>query len=144
MGSRRYRFVSQDPVDAPPFAPLVRAAVYDVRARDAVRVEADVVGSYEIKNFHALVDLGVTAVITSDDSSFEFRPGAGVTYRVVQDLRIGAEVYAELDVDNKAARWIAAGPNLGWSHGRTWVSASFGIGLYQIQTAPRFVWGIAF
>ena len=141
----RYRFVSQDPVDAPAFAPLVRAAVHrDIRVRDAVRAEVDLVGSYELENFHAVVDLGFASVITADDASFQLRPGAGVSYRVVGDLRIGAEVYSELDLDDKAARWVAAGPNLGWSHGRVWVSASFGIGLYQIQTAPRVVWGIAF
>src|SRR4051812_16758367 len=55
----RYRFVSQDPVDAPPFAPLLRIAVKrDVTVRDDLYVEADAVGSYEVGAVHALVDLG--------------------------------------------------------------------------------------
>ena len=48
------------------------------------------------------------------------------------------------NLENKAPRWIAAGPNLAWSHGRSWVSAAMGIGLYQIKTAPALQWGIMF
>jgi len=36
------------------------------------------------------------------------------------------------------------GPSLGWSHGRFWLSAAFGVGVYQIKTAPRVVWGVLF
>ena len=141
----RYRFVSQDPVDAPPFAPLARVAIKrDVRVRDVVRAEIDLVLSYEMDDLHALIDIGLVGDLNGDQASFEIRPGAGVSYRVTGDLRLGGEVYSELSFDDKAARWVAAGPNLGWSHGRFWLSAAFGIGLYQIQTAPRVVWGIAF
>jgi hypothetical protein len=141
----RYRFVSQDPVDAPPFAPFIRAAIErDVRARDTVRAEIDLVGSYEMDAVHALVDLGFAGNIAQEDASFEIRPGAGVSFRVTGDLRLGAEVYGQISFDTPEQRWVAAGPNLAWSHGRFWLSAAFGIGLYQIQTAPRAVWGIAF
>ena len=37
-----------------------------------------------------------------------------------------------------------AGPNVAWSHGRTWISAAYGIGLYHIRDAPKLNWGIAF
>ena len=141
----RYRFVTQDPVEAPPFAPLLRVAIArDVRVRDIVHAEIDLVGSYEVDALHALVDVGFTGDLGQDDASFEIRPGAGVSYRVAGDLRLGAEVYGELSFDTKEKRWFAAGPNLAWSHGRFWLSAAFGIGVYQIQTAPRVVWGIAF
>jgi hypothetical protein len=93
----RYRFVSQDPVDAPPFAPLVRVAV----KRD-------------------------------------------VSFQVYGDFRLGAEVFGHISVDESADRWVAAGPNLAWSHGRSWVSAAMGIGIYQIKTAPALQWGIMF
>jgi hypothetical protein len=63
---------------------------------------------------------------------------------VIDDLRLGAEVYAELDIDESANRWAIVAPNLAWSHGRTWISAAMGIGVYHISNAPRVMWGIAF
>ena len=143
----RYRFVASDPVDAPAFAPLARVAIKrDVTVRDLVVVEADVVASTTTPSgsVHALVDLGVTAGITKDKQEIVLRPGAGVSFRAVGDLRIGAEVFAEINLDSSAQSWAAAGPNLAWSHGRFWLSAAFGIGVYQIDTAPRLQWGIAF
>lgn len=143
----RYRFVSSDPVDAPPFAPLVRVAVQrDVIVRDLVLVEADLVASTttESGSVHALVDLGVSAGLTPDDQIFVLRPGLGVSFKVVGDLRLGAEAFAELNLESKATSWAAAGPNLAWSHGRFWLSAAMGIGIYHIETAPRVQWGIAF
>ena len=140
----RYRFVSQDPVEAPPFVPLVRVAVKrDVTARARVRAEADIVASYRAGRLHALVDLGVTGDLGST-SHFELHPGAGVSVEVAGELRLGAEAYAELSLDDEAESWAVVGPNLAWTHGRFWLSAAFGIGVYQIETAPRIVWGILF
>lgn len=141
----RYRFVTQDPVEAPAIAPLVRIAVKrDVAVRDRVRVEADLVVSYQSGRLHALIDVGGVAELGRDDSHFELRPGAGVSVAVVGDLRLGAEVYAELSADDERESWAVVGPNLAWTHGRFWLSAAFGIGVYQIDTAPRIVWGILF
>jgi hypothetical protein len=140
----RYRFVSQDPVEASPLAPLVRVAVKrDVTVRDRMRAEADVVASYRAGRVHALVDLGVTGDI-GRDSHFELHPGAGVSIEIAHGLRLGAEAYAELSFDDETASWAAVGPNLAWTHGRFWLAAAFGIGVYQIDTAPRVVWGILF
>ena len=141
----RYRLVSQDPEDAPDFAPLVRLAVKrDIGTRDAVQPEADVVLSYETGRVHLLLDLGMVASITKDDRLIQFRPGAGVSVEVIDDLRFGAEFYAELDIDESNNRWAIVAPNLAWTHGRTWISAAMGIGVYQIGNAPRLMWGIAF
>jgi hypothetical protein len=141
----RYRFVSQDPVDAPRLAPLVRVAVKrDVTVRDRVRTEADLVASYQNCRVHALIDIGAIGEFARDDSHFELRPGAGVSFTVTDELRLGAEAYAELSFDDERKSWAIVGPNIAWTHGRFWLSASFGIGVYQIDTAPRFVWGILF
>lgn len=141
----RYRLVSQDPVDAPPFAPLLRVAVKrDVSVRDAVRVEADAVGSYEIGAVHALIDVGFISDIGPDDQHSELRPGGGVSVRATDELRVGAEVYAELSLDSLGKSWAVVGPNVAWTHGRFWLSGAFGIGIYQVEVAPRVVWGIAF
>jgi hypothetical protein len=143
----RYRFVSSDPVDAPPFAPLARLAVKrNVTTRDAVVVEADFVASTTTGSgsVHALIDLGVTAGLTKDEQEIELRPGAGVSFKAVGDLRLGAEAFGEFNLEESSASWAAVGPNLAWSHGRFWLSAAFGIGVYHIETAPRVQWGIAF
>ena len=143
----RFRLVSGDPVDAPPFAPLIRVAIKrDVTTRDTTIVEANFVASTTTPtgSVMGLVDLGFVAGINKDDQAYEARPGVGVSFKVVGDLRLGAEVFAHIDLEESAGRWVAAGPNLAWSHGRSWVSAAMGIGLYQIKTAPALQWGIMF
>jgi hypothetical protein len=150
----RYRFVTQDPNDAPPIAPLVRVAVKrDVTG--AIRPELDVVVSYEHDRFHALADFGVVMDIATrssftraagGDHHVELHPGAGISIRTVGDLRFGAEFYGEASLDNAEGghSWWVVGPNMAWTHGRFWMSGSYGIGVYGIRSAPRLVWGVAF
>jgi hypothetical protein len=33
---------------------------------------------------------------------------------------------------------------MAWSHGRSWLSGSYLIGVYHVRDAPRLNWGIAF
>lgn len=141
----RYRLVTQDPEDAPAFAPLIRVAVKrDVGQRDAIQPEVDAVVTYDAGRVQLTLDLGMVGQFTKDDHRLEFRPGGGVSVQVVGDLRLGAEAYAEIDLDNSNNSWAIVAPNLAWSHGRTWISAAMGIGVYQIDNAPRIMWGIAF
>jgi hypothetical protein len=142
----RYRFVTQDPVDAPDFVPLVRVAVKrDVVERDALRVEGDLVASYQSGRVFALVDAGYIGQFRSGETHQEIRPGAGVSVQVVGDLRLGVEAYAELGLDsNEGESWAVVGPDLAWTHGRFWLSAAYGIGVYQIKAAPRMMWGVLF
>lgn len=141
----RYRLVSQDPVDAPALAPLVRVAVKrDVTQRDDVRVEADIVTSYETGAVNALVDIGFIGDLQPNQKHTEIRPGGGISVRVDGDLRLGAEVYSELSLDTHGESWAVVGPNMAWTHGRFWLSGSFGIGVYHVGLAPRVMWGIAF
>jgi hypothetical protein len=141
----RYRFVSQDPEDAPEIAPLARVAVKrDVVVRDIVRVEADFVVSFERGRLHLLADAGFVGEISRHDSQLQVRPGAGISVRAVGDLRLGAEVYSELSLESGGTSWVTVGPNLAWTHGRFWLSAALGIGVLNIKTAPRLMWGIAF
>lgn len=142
----RYRMVTQDPVDAPPFAPLVRVALKRlVLDRETLQPEADVVTSYQQGIVHALVDVGFLGQVSQDAHHFELRPGAGVSIAAIDQLRFGAEAFAEIALDdNGGSTWAVVGPNLAWSHGRTWLSASFGIGVYHIKDTGRLQWGIAF
>jgi hypothetical protein len=148
----RYRFVTQDPVDAPPLAPLLRVALYrSILDREKWIPEADFVVSFEQGRVQVLADLGAYAELVTcsgrsncDSTHFEAHPGAGFSVRATGDLRLGAEIHAELPLDHGGDGWAAAGPNLAWSHGRTWLSASYGIGFYGIRDAPKVQWGIAF
>ncbi|HEX5060478.1 MAG TPA: hypothetical protein VFV99_14020 [Kofleriaceae bacterium] len=142
----RYRFVTQDPVDAPAIVPLLRVGVKRlITQRDGFQPEADLVVSYESGIVQAEVDLGFLAQVgIQGDDYYAFRPGAGVSVLAIDDLRFGAEFFAE--INNADDSWYIAGPNMAWTHGRFWMSAAFGVGLDQdrIKTAPRVQWGIAF
>lgn len=142
----RYRFVTQDPVDAPAIAPLLRVGVKRlITQREGFQPEANLVVSYESGIVQVLVDLGFVAEIgIKGDDYYAFRPGAGVSILAIEDLRFGAELLAELN--NTEDSWYIAGPNMSWTHGRFWISGAFGVGLDQdrIKTAPRVQWGVAF
>jgi hypothetical protein len=142
----RYRFVTQDPENAPALAPLLRVAVKrDVAVRDAVIVEADLVASYDQGPFQALIDLGIAGSISANDALFEARPGAGFSVKVVGDLRLGAEAFLEYNLkDGTGENWAAVGPNFAWTHGRFWLSGAALIGVDNINFAPRFMFGVAF
>ena len=149
----RYRFVTQDPEDAPEFAPLVRVGVKRlVTNRDAIRPEINLVASYESGIVHVLADIGFIAEINvspepMEKNTFELRPGIGVSVLAIEDadLRFGAELYSEIKLGEEGT-WLMLGPNLSWTHGRFWVSAAYGFGLITSTktNAPRVQWGIAF
>jgi len=156
----RYRLVTSDPVDAPPLVPLVRFGMFrPLIDRQSVESEADFVLAYNAGDVQVLADIGLYGELERDcprnapvdmngnklcdKHHFEAHPGAGVSYRAVGDVRFGAEVHAEISIDNGES-WAAIGPNMAWSHGRFWMSAAYGIGVYHIKDAPRVQWGIAF
>jgi hypothetical protein len=146
-GEVRYRFVTSDPTDKPPLVPLIRFAVKRqvTGPRDVWQPEADLVASYDLGRTQLLADVGAVGEISENAQHFELRPGAGVSVLAAGEVRFGAEVFAEIALDNNGdGSWVAAGPNIAWSHGRTWLSAAYGIGLFHIRDAPKFNWGIAF
>lgn len=144
----RYRLVTMDPEEAPPFAPQIRATLKrNVLARDVMRPELAFVATYEVGSVVIGADLGVAADLSraeNRNNHFEARTGLGVSVLAVGDLRFGAELFAQLSLDDYGSTWAVAGPNVSWTHGRFWVSAMYGVGVYQIKDAPRMQWGIAF
>lgn len=141
----RYRFASQDPAEAPSLIPLLRLAVKrDVTNRDNARLEGDVIATYEAGAVQAVIDLGIVGDVNSTTQHFEARPGFGLSYAATSELRIGAEVYSELSLDQGSESWASAGPNLSWTHGRFWLSGTIGYGVYHVKIASRVMWGIAF
>jgi hypothetical protein len=148
----RYRLVSADPVEAPPIVPLIRVGVYrETEDRGLTEVQVDAVATYTHGRVHVGADLGFYGDLHAadgaggHDNNLELHPGAGVSVLAVGDLRIGAEVFAQLGlVSTDNDKWVAAGPDLSWTAGRFWLTATYGIGISGIGTAPRLLWGIAF
>jgi hypothetical protein len=143
----RWRLTDPDPVEGGPFTPLLRLGVKRiVAARNTVRFEGGVVLALDVGPARLAADLG--AVVQVDDAGHHMStatPMAGVSVAVVPELRVGAEVVTALQLgDSNALTWVAAGPNLSVTLGRSWISGAFLIGLYQIDLAPRLNWGIAF
>jgi hypothetical protein len=143
----RLRLASSDPVEAGPVVPLVRlGAKRLVAARERVRGEADLVVSAEMgRCWRAVADLGVFAETGTGKDFYSLRPGAGVNALVAAELRVGVEAFASFRFDELAGtEWMVVGPNLAWTHGRFWLAATFGIGIFGIDTAPRINWAVAF
>ena len=143
----RYRFTETDFENPDGIAPLVRFAVKrDVLNRGSVVLQGDFVMSYQKGRFHGLVDLGGQVQADKNDARIELRPGAGISIETKKDLRFGVEGYGDLFVDSalKKSRWFGVGPNMSWTSGRFWLTASLLIGVYQIDTAPRVIWGVLF
>jgi hypothetical protein len=143
----RYRLTKMDLEKPDGLAPLLRFAVKrDILERDALLLEGDVVVAYQTGRFHAQIDLGAVAHVTRDDTRIELRPGGGVSIETKKGLRFGAEGFVQLFVDGelKKQQWAGVGPNMVWTTGRFWLTASFLIGVYQIETAPRVIWGVTF
>lgn len=135
----RYRFARSR------IAPLFRFALErDVTVRNLGHIEIDLAVSYEVGVFQFLVDAGLTFEANRGGVHFEARPGAGVSVRVKPDVRLGAEVFGVRTFDTAAESWAVVGPNLAWTHGRFWFAAAFGIGIHNISSAARLVWGVGF
>jgi hypothetical protein len=141
----RYRLVTSDPVDAPALVPLVRLAIKrEVDERRAATVEAEFNLSYEGGRVHAAASVGWRQLLHADVDPIVLRPAAGISIAVTEELRAGVESIASITARGPGVDWVAAGPNLGWTHGRFWLAASLPIGLSNIDAAARVRWGISF
>lgn len=138
----RYRFVDRDAR----LAPLARfAIVRDVVRRDVVHAELDATLAFTHGRVVVAGELGITGDVNRVGGlRMLLRPSAGASVRIVDELRAGAEVHAELPRESGATRWIVAGPTLAWRHGRFWLAAHYGFGVSNVDRVPRFVWSVAF
>ncbi|HEY5948840.1 MAG TPA: hypothetical protein VIV40_25290 [Kofleriaceae bacterium] len=140
----RYRLQSPDPIDAGPFSTLFRVGAKRlIHDRAGVRGEADMVASYAAGRAIVSVDLGGIFQHTPSEDEIEFRPGAGISVRVVEDFRLGVETYAELIAKGEGTSWFVIGPTASLTHGRFWGAATLGIGVFGIRDAPRLTFGVA-
>jgi hypothetical protein len=136
----RYRFTD----DA--IAPLARVAVFREIDAQGISIEADAVVSYARGRFRAVIDLGYVARFVDGPNEVELYPRAGASVHVTGPLRLGVESYAELELEHgyepEELESVVVGPNLAITRGRFWLSATFGIGLKEITTAPRVQLGL--
>jgi hypothetical protein len=143
----RYRLTKMDLEHPDGIAPLFRiAAKRDVLDRGTMLTEGDFVLAYQSGRLHVEADFGLAARISKETAKLELRPGVGVSIETKKGLRFGAEAFLQkfVDKDLKKSDWAGVGPNMVWTTGRFWVTASFLIGVYQIETAPRVIWGVLF
>jgi hypothetical protein len=140
----RYRLVTADPVEAPPFVPLIRVGAQHGGSDNSGRFDVGAVVSYTAGRVRATVDVGLVYALRRGEDAYALRPYAGISIRAVGDLRLGVEALADIDLKDTDRKWFAVGPDLAWTHGRIWISAAAPIGLDNIEVAPRIGWGIAF
>ncbi len=145
----KYRFVTADPVDRPAFAPAIQIGINRIVTgpRDVWEPHALLIGTYQVGAIHAAINLGATALVGPDAQDYQAVTGVGLSIAATDDLRFGIEAYGEFALNNSGTgndSWAVVGPNLAWTHGRTWLSANYGIGVYKIRDAPKLNWGIAF
>jgi hypothetical protein len=139
----RWRLTSPDPVEASLLVPLVRLGASRLVATDArVRGNAGVVLGAQLGcRGYAAAGVDTTWHVGEGDPEVTIEPSAGVMFRLVGELMVGAEAHAELGQEDD---WAAIGPTVAWTHGRFWAAATLPVGLAGIDTAPRINWGVAF
>jgi hypothetical protein len=126
------------------FAPIARAALMrDVAIRSLIRTELGGAIGFEQGIIHAEAALDLVVEINRSSIHKEIHPGLGASVRLSDTWRAGAELYSEASLDSLAESWLALGPNVSARFGRSWLSASFCIGLHGITFAPRINWGLA-
>ena len=77
------------------------------------------------------------------DSFICGQASAGVSVRVGDGWRVGAETYGEITVTGDSVSWAVAGPNVSLTSGRLWGSATLGPGLFGVRDAGRITFGLA-
>ena len=130
----RYRFL-------PHSSPLHAVARFGlsryVPIQSQVRTEAGVAASYDVDRVQIAADLDGVLDVNFGHPHAELRPSLGASVRITDELRLGAELHAELSHDDTAPSWAALGPDVAWARGRFWLAGAFGIGIEHITAAPR-------
>ncbi len=138
----RWRLRSPDPVESGGWSPLLRAAVRkSLVARDALVGELTLVGSWDVTDklrLMANAGVQVDAAVRSVQGLY----GAGASYAVVPDLRVGLELFgtdfAKAPVGVRGG--VLAGPSLGWTHGRLWTTVGYVAGITEFAASGMFRW----
>ncbi len=136
----RYRFL---PRSSPLHAAARFAVSRNVAIQSQVRSELELAASYERERVHVEADAGVVVDVNFAHLHEELRPGLGASVRVSGELRLGAELHAELSRDTTAPSWAVLGPDVAWTRGRFWLAGVIGIGIAHVTAAPRLNLGMS-
>lgn len=135
----RYSFLRE----IPGLHPLARFALSrDVTIQTQVRAEVELAASYALGPFQVEGDAGAALDVNFGHLHSEMRPGIGANVRVTGELRLGAELHAELTHDAAATSWVVLGPDVAWTRGRFWLAGVLGVGIRDITMAPRLNLGM--
>jgi hypothetical protein len=137
----RYRFVDRKSC----LVPVLRVGLHDdLVRRSFTRGELDGTLSYTRGRLLVGGELGLTTDASTQSFHLLIRTGAGAGFEVRDKLRVGAEIHAEIDRESGGTSWVVAGPSLAWRHGGFWLAVTYAIGLSNIDSAPRLLWGGSF
>jgi hypothetical protein len=135
----RYRL----PPRASPLRSVARFALWrDVQILTQVRSEIELAASYDHGPLQIEAATGLVLDVNIGRRHTELRPGVGANVRITDELRLGAEFYAELSLDSTTTSWAVVGPDIAWTRGRLWVAGVFAIGVHQITAAPKLNLGM--
>jgi len=130
----RWRFLR----NWPELRPLARFAISrDVELQSQVHSEGALAASYDVGPVQIEGVLGGVLDVNFSHVHQELRPGLGAIARINDELRLGAELYAQLSRDATVPSWAVLGPDVAWQRGRFWLSGAFGVGIKNITAAPR-------
>jgi hypothetical protein len=140
----RWRLGSADPAKAGPLVALLRAGARRQIPADALRLEGGATLSLDLGRLRAVADAGV--VYASDGGEVSSVFGAGLSYRVAEELFVGVESYGVARFGENGTSWFSVGPNLSFTWGRFWLTASLPIGIDDDapDLLPRVIWATAF
>ena len=146
--SLRWRLAENDADEAGPFVPLVRLAVkhlvvQDEHTEQEWQLEGNVVMSYDVSKLHNALDLGF--FYTTGGAQWATY-ALGSTWQLNDALRLGGEVFGEIGLSPGRKTFTMAGPDLGWTHGRAWVTVGCLIGVTEkaARWMPRLIWAVKF
>lgn len=135
----RYRFLR----NVPGLRPLARFALSrNVAIQSQVRSEAEVAASYDYDRIEVIADVDGVFDLNFGHPHEELRPGVGASVLVTGQLRLGAELHAELSHDATTPDWAVLGPDVAWTRGRFWLAGVVGFGIHEITMAPRLNLGV--
>ena len=140
----RWRLASPDPARSGPFVALLRAGVRRQVPADALRLEGGVTLSLDVGRLRAVADGEV--VYGSNGGNVTAVFGAGLSFAITQDLFAGVESYGVAPLDGDGNAWLSVGPNVSFTWGRFWLTASFPFGVSDAAPdfLPRIIWATAF
>jgi hypothetical protein len=135
----RYRI----PPRASALRPIARFALWrDVQILTQVRSEVELAASYDQGPVQIEADVGMVFDVNIGRRHTELRPGIAANVRLTDELRLGAELHAELSLDSTTTSWAVFGPDIAWTRGRFWIAGVFAIGIHEITAAPRLNLGM--